>query len=712
MIIIRNILLTLLATSVMSGPALALDPPHDSSRSIECVTCHTLHTAPGGTLTAVAGNANLCQSCHVTGGTATTKPFVEADQARPGLALPAGMNGSGTSHRWDAGPQGRVEADSGNTSSGTMQSAGAYTGPNIQTYTILITTPGDTGVAQFEWYLQLKASGAPAGPEGTGTSGTDVPLGDGLTLTFTDGVSSPSFAAGDAWYLYVVADTVAPTDPEMLARLENDAIMCSTCHDQHSQEMTPFDPATPPTPGDEGRHNQRLANDTDQMCKDCHSPRDVNLSSLGSHPVGVGIPVSSDYQSPTGLPLDASGNVSCLTCHDMHYNGTDNGLLLRINDNQTMCTECHTLASGVASHFNTSAAEMWPGGQYGSSFPAISDTGKTASCGNCHYPHGWPDSAAPASDNPLLAVDFEEAQCYTCHDGDPATADVHTDFQKASAHPLATTSAVHQPGEASVVNSASRHVECNDCHNPHEAEASVSVPGPSTSRRLASGPLEGVQGVNVAGGTVATATYEYEVCFRCHADSTGKPAAPTPQREFPETNVRIEFNGSKASYHPVTTNNASADTMPSLINGWAANSIMSCTNCHNSDSGPAAGGAGPNGAHGSTWPSLLEKQYVNADPSPYVEEKYAACFSCHDAASILSDDNNSFGKHDKHIRGADTACNVCHDPHASGNDRLINFDTSVVTSAGGMGIDFTWNGPGSGSCTLTCHDKNHMNKSY
>ncbi len=711
MMSIRNILFTLLAMFAVADPALALDPPHDSSNSIECLNCHNLHNSLGDALTSVAGNANLCQSCHVTGGTATGKPFADADQARPGLALPAGMAAGGTSHRWDAGPQGRVEADSANTSTGTVVSGGAYTGHTIQTYTILITTAGDTGTAQFEWYLQIGGSGV---ADGSGTTGTNVALGDGLTLSFTDG-TSPSFAAGDTWYLYVVADLATPTDPEMLARLEGDGVMCSTCHNQHSQSKTPFDPLAPAYGGPgtgEGRHDQRIDNNTEQMCKDCHGARDVSVSSQGSHPVGVIVPTTGDYQAPSGLPLDAANKVSCLTCHDMHFNGASNGQLLRINNIQTMCTECHTLASGAASHFSTSAAEMWPGGQYGSSYPALSDAGKVASCANCHYPHGWPDDASPATDYSLLAVDFEESQCYTCHDGNPASSDIRTDIQKASGHPLAANSGVHDSAETAVVNSATRHVECNDCHNPHEAESRVSVPGASTSPRLASsGPMTGVQGVNTAGNPVATATYEYEVCFRCHADSTGKPAAPTP-RLYPETNVRTEFTA-KTSYHPVTKVGATTANgdMPSLINGWAANSITSCTNCHNSNSGPAAGGAGPNGAHGSTWPTLLEKRFDTNDPSTYAQAKYASCFSCHSASNILSDDNKSFKEHKKHIQGEDASCNLCHDPHASSNDRLINFDTSVVTPSGGK-IEFIWGGAGSGSCQLVCHGKNHKPKTY
>jgi len=709
----QSILLMILLTFAMTDQALALDPPHDSSRSIECVTCHTTHNAPGGTLTAVAGNANLCQSCHVIGGTATARPFTEADQAQPGLALPAGMSGSGTSHRWDAGPQGRIAADGANTSTGSVVSGGAYSGPNIQTYTILITTPGDTGVADFEWYLELKGSGAPTSPDGTGITGTDVSIGNGLTLTFTDGATPPSFTASDTWYLYVIPDTVLPSDPELVARMENNTLMCSTCHDQHSQMLTPFDPNAPAYAGSgtgEGRHDQRADNDLGQMCRDCHAARDVSDAALGSHPVGVSIPTSGDYQNPTGLPLDTSGKVACLTCHDPHYNSADNGLLLRINNIQALCTECHTLTSSVASHFNTSAAELWPGGQYGTSYPAISDTGKVASCANCHYAHGWPDSTNPTTDNALLMVDFEEGQCYTCHDGSPAASDIRTDIQKASGHPLAATAGVHNPDEATIVNSATRHVECDDCHNPHEAEASAGIPGPSTSPRLTIGPLAGVSGVNVGGSVVTTATYEYEVCFRCHADSTGKPAALT-QRQYPETNLRLEFNGTKTSYHPVTTNNTSTIKVPSLINGWTTNSITACTNCHNADSGPAAGGAGPNGAHGSDWPSLLQGRYATNDPSTYSEAKYASCFNCHDAANILSDDEDSFGEHSKHIQDEDTACNTCHDPHASDNDRLINFDTSVV-KATGMGLSFDWNGPGSGSCTLSCHGKTHRNKSY
>ena len=47
---------------------------------------------------------------------------------------------------------------------------------------------------------------------------------------------------------------------------------------------------------------------------------------------------------------------------------------------------------------------LWPGGQYGSSFPAHTSE-KTGFCVNCHWPHGWPDDAAPGQDYPGLLVE-------------------------------------------------------------------------------------------------------------------------------------------------------------------------------------------------------------------------------------------------------------------------------------------------------------------
>ncbi len=723
----RAVTLLVASLSLPVSQAWAVDPPHDFSALADdpCASCHLEHGSPGGGLTTIDGNANLCLSCHVAGGSAAAFPFQSSDQARPAPGLPAGATPSGTSHRWDSGPAGWVEADAGNASPGTVQSAGAFTGSYAKTYTITIVASGDTGAARFDW-----SATTPGGGGGSDlATGAAVALDEGVSAQFSDGASSPAFLVGDQWRVYVRTDLSDPAAPEMLVRLEDGKLMCSTCHDEHSQSRTPFDPAAPAWGGPgtgEGRHFQRVDNDANEACVDCHGARDVADAALGSHPVGTTLP-GGEYQDPRpALPLDPDDNVVCMSCHEIHDPGgakglPDDGTLVRTGnaprppDTQALCSSCHTLADVAtpAAHQDTAnASNLWPGPQYGTTFPQVTDTARQGWCTNCHQPHGWPDTASPAQDYPTLLVDLEESLCYTCHDGAPVALNIMVEFGKASAHPLGLSSTAHAPGEPVLVNSPDRHVECMDCHNPHQAKPRVDLPGPSTSPRVASGPIAEVRGIDLSGAAVDPAAFEYELCFRCHADSTGKPAAPT-SRQFPETNVRLEFDGSMTSFHGVAVTGALNPDLPSLETGWAANSLMACTACHNSNAGPGNGGAGPNGPHGSTRPSLLERRYETADPTNYEQAAYDLCFKCHSAASILGD--NSFDDHDKHIRGEDTPCNVCHDPHGSaGQKKLISFDTSVVSPVNNR-LEFIApedSASGNGLCYLNCHGTEHNPKGY
>jgi predicted CXXCH cytochrome family protein len=127
------------------GPAAApgLDPPHDASQSISCGSCHITHHAAAGAITAIAGNPNLCMSCHTAAGAAGGEPLADTDQAIPGT--------SGTSHRWDSSAAGWIKPSPANTSPGTLRSGGSFSGRYRKTYTITVKTAGDVGTARFDW---------------------------------------------------------------------------------------------------------------------------------------------------------------------------------------------------------------------------------------------------------------------------------------------------------------------------------------------------------------------------------------------------------------------------------------------------------------------------------------------------------------------------------------------------------------------------------
>jgi predicted CXXCH cytochrome family protein len=525
--------------------ALAVDPPHTN----DCASCHITHSAPGVALGDVAGNANLCLSCHQSGGSASAKAFAEAHQSIPWPGLPGGTNAGGNSHRWDSGPAGRIQFLGGATtaSTGTLWPGGALTGAYAKTYTITISTAGNAGTARFGW-----TATSPGGGSGAGVlTGTNVALNEGITVTFKNGAGT-SFQLNDKWNLYVRTDLRLPTATAMLLRVTNNLIMCSTCHDEHSQTNAPFDSAAPAYAGTNtgaGRHFQRVNNNTEQMCQECHVNRDVTNAVAGSHPVGVALTNYTNsvfYKFTTNLPLEkVTGKVRCETCHDMHFAAATDGSLARMT-NSTLCVQCHTLANTTtpAAHFNVATGVLWPGGQFGtngSSCPTNTVVSDRGSCINCHPPHGWPDNLNPTNHFPLLMVErfdrFDdrtdpasaENLCYSCHGTNgPAVKKVQADFALTYHHPVNDTE-----------QSAGRSVECRDCHEVHQALAGSHIyTNAATAFRnniFSNAPaLRGVSGVafnytglttNVALATnrftwipgTTGATNEYQICFKCHS---------------------------------------------------------------------------------------------------------------------------------------------------------------------------------------------------
>ncbi len=399
------------------------------------------------------------------------------------------------------------------------------------------------------------------------------------------------------------------------------------------------------------------------------------------------------------VKLDSAGRMQCTACHDPHDN-TNKKFLVMANTQSALCATCH-LINGWNTSSHKLSSSTWNGAGI-NPWPHTTETTVSANaCENCHRPH------SAGGRKWILNHATEETNCYSCHNGNVASKNIENEFSvKPSIHPLSLTTGVHDAAEPAVEQS--RHVECQDCHNPHATNSSTStIPG----------SLNGVRGIRIDGTETPQITSEYQLCFRCHADSPGMPASRT-NRQIAQNNTRLEFDTVNPSYHPIAGPGKNTN-VPSLLSPWTITSVMKCSDCHNNNAGPNAGGTGPKGPHGSVYVPLLERNYITTDRTPESASNYALCYKCHNRSSLLSD-THPFKDHGKHITEYRTPCNVCHDPHgisatqgnSINNSKLINFDTSVVTPTTGGVLRYESTGTNHGSCYLNCHGATHNPRTY
>ncbi len=406
-------------------------------------------------------------------------------------------------------------------------------------------------------------------------------------------------------------------------------------------------------------------------------------------------------------PANLSGPVTlendklqCTACHDAHQD-IYHDFLVASNQNSDLCLSCHQKSGWEsASHktstatWNGSGSDPWPHTPYST----VSENG----CENCHQPH--------TADGPVRILNYyrEEDNCLVCHNGNVAATNVETDINKQWKHNVYPTTNVHDPEEGLPVQN--EHVECVDCHNPHMTQAG------SASAPAASAYIQGVPGIDTDGNAVTAIEYQYELCYKCHADSPEKPGTNIP-RQIEQTNVRLEFDLSNPSFHPIEGAGQN-NNVPSLISPYTESSIIYCTDCH------ASNNSSVSGPHGSDYFHLLKYNYETADNTPESYQAYELCYQCHDRNSIVNNTSSDFSRnvHQRHIVKEDTPCSVCHDAHGisnsqgnfTNNTHLINFDTSVVraSTGGDSRLEFIDNGDFAGECYLYCHGKNHKPKSY
>ena len=390
------------------------------------------------------------------------------------------------------------------------------------------------------------------------------------------------------------------------------------------------------------------------------------------------------------VSLDKSRQVQCTSCHDPH-NDRYGKFLVMDNTYSALCVTCHRMAdwnssshATSSSRWNGSPPNPWPNAKYA----RVDMNG----CENCHTPHsaGRPDR--------LLTGPTEEDTCLVCHNGNVARENIKAEILKYS--PGLSGAVARYVTRAGNTETAYGHTKCSACHNPH-ATADRPAVAP-----IVSGPLRRVSGLSPSGplsSNISEAQYQYQICYKCHADGVDV-SSPTVPRQIPQENVRLQFSPSNLSFHPVESSGRNPD-VPSLLSPYNAGSYIYCTDCHNNDNLQ-----GPQGPHGSNYAPLLERPLVTQDRSQESPSAYALCYKCHDRQSILAD--QSFKYHSKHIREENTPCSVCHDPHGvSSQAHLINFDLRAVSPSGGT-IRFEDLGNRAGRCYLKCHNKDHSPKEY
>lgn len=252
------------------------------------------------------------------------------------------------------------------------------------------------------------------------------------------------------------------------------------------------------------------------------------------------------------------------------------------------------------------------------------------SCAHCH------DTFAQAicNDNehmlffsPLDGLWGDDDLCLQCHTetgslqvsgmtGPPAN--IETVFAKTFRHNVLGYSDLHRfwpwsppadtgDAEDRAYLSANKHVECNDCHNPHTAEpglhsGNLAHVAAGTNLVADSGPLLGAFGVEPAwnttwryyygswlsGGadswpvTSSTAMMEYQICLKCHADFNTNVGSWGGTGAQAWTNVALEFNPVKQSYHPVV------QALPETDPGYSYDAEFGESDYHGSNQLPPA----------------------------------------------------------------------------------------------------------------------------
>ncbi len=273
-------------------------------------------------------------------------------------------------------------------------------------------------------------------------------------------------------------------------------IICQTCHEPHGAR-NPWMLVLPPS----------------KLCVACHEQKGPEAAPPAGAPVHRIGHTYPGFEPPASLLKEKAtfgpkGELSCLSCHRLHDASGAKPLLIRKNEDSSLCLECHPQEKAVLGSphdLRTSSPET------------VNADGEQASvsgpCGACHRIHGWarnvPDTGRPHSSG-----------CMECHQtGGPGS--IQRPYIEG--HPVG----VPAPEGVSIpwpVDEETNTIGCLTCHDPHLPRAT----GAETTQDTDS-PVQTPRSFLRAEGS--------QLCVVCHNDKADSlpgvhdPAALAPAEQ-------------------------------------------------------------------------------------------------------------------------------------------------------------------------------------
>lgn len=291
-------------------------------------------------------------------------------------------------------------------------------------------------------------------------------------------------------------------------------IICQTCHEPHG-----------------ARNAWMLVLPPSKLCITCHADKSPEADPPAGAPMHHIGQVYPGFEPPQALlgekaTFGSNGELSCLSCHRLHDASGAKPLLIRKNEDSSLCLDCHKKEKAVLSSphdLRISSPET-----VNASHQTASESGP---CGACHRIHGWardvPETSRPHSSG-----------CMECHQsGGPGSrnrlyVDAHT-----VGSPVLEDMPIVLP-----LDQETKSIGCLTCHDPHSprsVESSAETGGLKTDsidRRNLKQPRIKVAPNQISSVVQAPRSFlrqeGSQLCVLCHEKLTDLPGWPHDPKNF------------------------------------------------------------------------------------------------------------------------------------------------------------------------------------